>query len=59
MLCKLMTARAEKLLRTTTKTTELKPASNQNTAKLKIGRNAFLRGNPSYTLFYSQVQTSL
>lgn len=42
MLCELMTAQVGKEPRR--KTTKLKPALNKNTAKLKIGRNAFLRG---------------
>lgn len=57
MLCELKTAQAEKEPRR--KTTKSNPALNKNTAKLKIGRNAFLGGKSKLQLFYSQVQASL
>lgn len=54
MLCKPMTAQAGKTTPQPTKTTKLKPALDQNTAKLKIVRDVFLRGNPCYTYFIAK-----
>lgn len=46
----------KKAFRTPTKSTKLKTASNQNTKWLKIGWNAFLRGNPSYSYLTAKLK---